>query len=205
MLLERIVRVPNTTDAFRLEFENGTKLRCYAENVADFSLASGMELEGERYAALLEAVAFSRTRRRAARLVASRLISEGELKTKLVMKGESPEHAEAAAARLVNVGAVDDAVCAESIVRRCAAKGYGPAEVKRRLVAAKIPRELWDEAMEGLGDQSETLDRLLRARIKTGDRQELARAGEYLARRGFSWDEVRSALRRYGEISEDEE
>ena len=204
MLLERLSRIPNTTDAFRLEFENGTKLKCYAENVADFSLASGMELDGEKYSALLEAVAFSRTRRRAARLAASRPISEGELKTKLVMKGESPEHAAAAAERLVNAGAVDDAVCAESIVRRCAAKGYGPAEVRRRLASAKIPREFWDDAMEGLGDQSETLDRLLRARIKTGDRQELPRAGEYLARRGFGWDDIRSALRRFGEISEDE-
>ncbi|MCR5649199.1 MAG: recombination regulator RecX [Oscillospiraceae bacterium] len=205
MLLEKISRIPNTTDAFRLEFENGTKMKCFVENVADFSLASGMELDGERYTALLEAAAFSRTRRRAARLAASRPISEGELKTKLVMKGESPEHAAAAAERLVNAGAVDDAACAESIVRRCAAKGYGPAEVKRRLASAKIPRELWDEAMEGLGDQSETLDRLLRARIKTGDRQELSRAGEYLARRGFGWDDIRSALRRFGEISEDEE
>jgi regulatory protein len=205
MLLEKISRIPNTTDAFRLEFENGTKIKCFVENVADFSLASGMELDGERYTALLEAAAFSRTRRRAARLAASRPISEGELKTKLVMKGESPEHAAAAAERLVNAGAVDDAACAESIVRRCAAKGYGPAEVKRRLASAKIPRELWDEAMEGLGDQSETLDRLLRARIRTGDRQELSRAGEYLARRGFGWDDIRSALRRFGEISEDEE
>ncbi len=205
MLLEKISRIPNTTDAFRLEFENGTKMKCFVENVADFSLASGMELDGERYTALLEAVAFSRTRRRAARLAASRPISEGELKTKLVMKGESPEHAAAAAERLVNAGAVDDAACAESIVRRCASKGYGPAEVKRRLASAKIPRELWDDAMEGLGDQSETLDRLLRARIRTGDRQELSRAGEYLARRGFGWDDIRSALRRFGEISEDEE
>jgi len=205
MLLEKISRIPNTTDAFRLEFENGTKMKCFVENVADFSLASGMELDGERYTALLEAVAFSRTRRRAARLAASRPISEGELKSKLVMKGESPEHAAAAAERLVSAGAVDDAACAESIVRRCAAKGYGPAEVKRRLASAKIPRELWDEAMEGLGDQSETLDRLLRARIRTGDRQELSRAGEYLARRGFGWDDIRSALRRFGEISEDEE
>lgn len=205
MLLERIVRVPNTTDAFRLEFENGTKLRCYVENVADFSLASGMEIDPERYAALTEAIAFSRTRRRAARLAASRPISEGELKAKLVQKGESAENAAAAAKRLVSAGAVDDAACAESVVRRCAAKGYGPAEVKRRLAAAKIPRELWDEAMEGLGDQTETIDRLLKARIRTGDKQELARAGEYLARRGFSWDDIRSALRRYGEISEDEE
>lgn len=204
MLLERVIKVPNTTDAFRLEFEDGTKLRCYVENVADFSLASGMEIDPERYEALTEAAAFSRTRRRAARLAASRPISEGELKTKLVMKGESPEHAAAAAERLVNAGAVDDAACAESIVRRCAAKGYGPAEVKRRLASAKIPRELWDEAMEGLGDQTETLDRLLRARIRTGDRQELSRAGEYLARRGFGWDDIRSALRRFGEISEDE-
>jgi regulatory protein len=204
MLLEKLSRIPNTTDAFRLEFENGTKLKCYAENVADFSLASGTELNGEKYSALLEAVAFSRTRRRAARLAASRPISEGELKTRLVMKGESPEHAAAAAERLVNAGAVDDAACAESIVRRCAAKGYGPAEVRRRLASAKIPRELWDDAMEGLGDQTETLDRLLRSRIKTGDRQDLSRAGEYLARRGFGWDDIRSALRRFGEISEDE-
>ena len=62
MLLEKISRIPNTTDAFRLEFENGTKMKCFVENVADFSLASGMELDGERYTALLEAVAFSRTR-----------------------------------------------------------------------------------------------------------------------------------------------
>ena len=205
MLLEKISRIPNTGDAFRLEFENGAKMKCYVENVADFSLASGMEITAERMRELVEAIAFSRTRRRAARMAASRPISEGELKSRLVQKGESADNAAAAAERLVRAGAVDDSACAESIVRRCAARGYGPAEVKRRLAAAKIPRELWDAALDGLGDQSDTLDRLLAARIKTGDRRELARAGEYLARRGFGWDDIRSALNRCGEITEDEE
>ncbi len=205
MILEKITGIPNSTDAFRLEFENGTKMKCYAENVADFSLASGMEISAERMQELTDAVAFSRTRRRAARLAASRPISEGELKKKLVEKGESAENAAAAAERLVRAGAVDDSACAESIVRRCAAKGYGPAEVRRRLSMAKIPRELWDDALEGLGDQSETIDRLLNSRITTGDRRDLARAGEYLARRGFGWDDIRSALARRGEPTEDEE
>lgn len=205
MRLEKVSRISNTGDGFRLEFEDGSKLKCYTENVADFCLSSGIELEEEKMSALLKAIDFSRTRRRAARMAASRPISEGELKKKLVLKGESLENASAAAERLVKAGAVDDAACAASIVRRCASKGYGPAEVKRRLAAAKISRELWDDALEELGDQTEVLDRLLRHKIKTGERQELARAGEYLARRGFSWDEIRSALSRFGEITEDEE
>ena len=125
--------------------------------------------------------------------------SREELLKKLLEKGEEPEAAEAAVERLTELGFVDDARYARLIVRHYAAKGYGPRCVKQELHHRGIPAELFDEAMEQMPEQDETVDRLLRSRLKSEapDRGELKKASDFLLRKGYSWDEINAALRRY--------
>ena len=143
---------------------------------------------------------------RALALLNRRDYSRGELLKKLLEKGEEPEAAEAAVERLAELGFVDDARYARLIVRHYAAKGYGARRVKQELHHRGIPPELFDEAMEQMPEQDETVDRLLRSRLKSEapDRGELKKASDFLLRRGYSWDEVRAALRRYNASIEEE-
>ena len=96
----------------------------------------------------------------------------------------------------------EPALADAEIVNTCgfidAAKGYGPRRIRDELYRRRIPRELWDEALSGLPEQDGTIDKLLRARLRSEnpDRAELKRAADALLRRGFSWDEIKEAVER---------
>lgn len=131
--------------------------------------------------------------------------SRAALIDKLVEKGEDPVEAEAAVDYLVSLGFVDDARFAPIIVRHYAAKGYGRRRVLEELRRHKIAKEFWDEAMEQMPEQDDALDRFLKTKLRSArpDRAEIKKAADAALRRGYSWDEVRSALARYNAIIED--
>ena len=142
---------------------------------------------------------------RALAMLDRRDYSRAELLKKLVEKGEDETEAAEAVERLVELGFVDDARYAPIIVRHYAAKGYGPQRVRQELQRRGIPKDLWDEAMEQMPQQDDTIDRLLRSKLKSDapDRAELKKATDFLLRKGYGWDEIRSAVARYtSEIEE---
>ena len=142
-----------------------------------------------------------RAKARALRLLEKRDYSEAELAAKLVEKGDDPDSARAAAARMAELGFVNDENYAAMVVRHYAAKGCGRQRIREELRRRRVPRELWDAALEELPDQTETLYRLLETRLrgKAPEGEELRRACAYLVRRGFAWDEVREAAARLSE------
>ena len=142
---------------------------------------------------------------RALAMLDRRDYSRAELLKKLVEKGEDEMEAAAAVERLAELGFVDDARYAPIIVRHYAAKGYGPRRVRQELQRRGIPKELWDEAMEQMPEQNDTIDRLLRSRLKSEspDRAELKKAQDFLLRKGYGWEEIKSAIDRYNSEIED--
>ena len=67
-----------------------------------------------------------------------------------------------------------------------------------------IDRDYWDDSLEEAPDNSDKLDRLLRAKLSDPeDRNEVRKATAALFRRGFSWEEIRAALQRIQEESEE--
>lgn len=142
-----------------------------------------------------------RAKARALKLLEGRDYGRAELAAKLVEKGEEPEAAEQAAERMAELGFVNDGNYAGMVVRHYAAKGFGRQRIREELRRRRLPRELWDAALEELPDQTETADRLLETRLRgrAPEGEELRRACAYLLRRGFSWDEVREAAARLSE------
>ena len=142
-----------------------------------------------------------RAKARALKLLEGRDYGRAELAAKLVEKGEEPEAAEQAAERMAELGFVNDENYAGMVVRHYAAKGFGRQRIREELRRRRLPRELWDAALEELPDQTETADRLLETRLRgrAPEGDELRRACAYLLRRGFSWDEVREAAARLSE------
>lgn len=138
-------------------------------------------------------------RERALKMLDKRDYSRQELLNKLIEKGEDEDEAAQAVERLAELGFVDDARYAPIVVRHYAAKGYGAKRVRAELQRRGIPKELWDEALEQMPGQEDTIDRLLRNKLRSAepDRAELKRATDYLARKGYGWDEIRSALARF--------
>ena len=127
--------------------------------------------------------------------------SEKELRDKLRQKGVSEADIETVTALCLDYGFVNDEEYAGSIVRHYAAAGYGPGRVRTELQRRGVPKELWDEALTQLGGQDETIDRLLAARLRgkdPADRKERDKAAAALFRKGYGWDDIRAAMRRYG-------
>ena len=191
---------------FLVKLEDGNILRVTEEEVLRFSLAAGMELDDESLEALDESAQRSAVRAAAASMIGSRPLSKKELTRRLVRKGADEEDAGEAADWLEDIGAGNDREYAAMLVRHYAGKGYGRARIREEMYRRGVDRELWDQALEELPDQSETLDRLIQKKCRgdLSDRREVRRVSDSLLRRGFSWSEVKDALRRYTELQEDE-
>ena len=204
MRLEKIEAL--SEDKLLLHLEDGSTLRCGPQEMLDFRLRSGMELEEGILEGLREACAYWAVRRRAAALAAEKAMSAGELRRKLRDKGASPEMAQKAAAWLLDLGVLDERAYAAMVVRHYAAKGYGRKRLEAELYRRELPRELWEEALEEKPDAGAQLDALVRKRLgdTTPDRKEVGRLASSLMRRGYSWEEVRAAIaRNRGEVPED--
>jgi regulatory protein len=126
--------------------------------------------------------------------------SEKELRTKLAEKGAAPEDIEAVCALCLEYGFLDDEEYAGMVVRHYAAKGYGAGRIRQELNRRGLDRELWDEALTQLPEDTDTIDRLLAAKLRgreMTDKAQRDKAANALFRRGFSWQEIRAAMERY--------
>lgn len=137
-------------------------------------------------------------RKKALSLLERRDYGSAELAAKLVEKGASPSDAEAAVARMVEYGFVNDENYAAMVARHYAAKGFGPARIREELRRRRLDRELWDAALDAAPENSEAAYRLFAAKIRGGcDKDAVRKASAALVRRGFSWEDVRAAAERY--------
>ena len=179
-------------------FENGEKLKSFTSVAADMGLYAGKELSDEDVLKLRNASRTMSAKARAARIVGAANVSKEQLVKRLCDKGESAEDAENAANWLEDMGAVNDVEFAAAIVRNCASRGYGKARARQKLREKGIPKELWDDALEQFPDNSEKIDRYVRAHLSSGekDRKVIKKVADALMRRGFSWEEVSLSLER---------
>ncbi len=137
------------------------------------------------------------TKNKALRMLDRRDYSRAELVKKLVEKGEPREDAEAVVSRLAELGVVDDRRYAALVVRQYAGKGYGERRVREELTRRGVPRELLEEALAEMPAQDDAVLTLLRRKLGGSfDRADVKRATDSLARKGYGWDEIASALQR---------
>ena len=190
--LEPSARVKGRVLAF---FEDGSCLKITEQELLDFGLCAGLELDDQTLEALKGRAAGSRARADAAAIIGRRAMSRADLEKKLREKGASAADSRYAAEWLEAIGALNDADYAGLLVRHLADLGYGPARWKEELRRHGIPRELWDEAMDQAGDNGERIRRFLNGKLRgrEPDEQEKRRLCNALARRGYSWGEIRAA------------
>ena len=188
----------DSPDRLRVVLEDGEELRSTLGVVTALRLYAGRELDAEGLEELRRESGRALARERALTLVSQRQMSAKELRDKLRQKGIEPETADWCVDWLTERGLLDEASYAAAVVRHYAAKGYGAGRVRAELNRRGLSRELADEAMETMPDGQEKIDRLIAARLRDpGDRDEVRKLSASLYRRGFSSEEIRSALRRF--------
>lgn len=189
-----------------LTLADGTKLKITDREMVDFSLYQGLDLPDADLARLKDAAGESRARRRAANILSARPLSRRELEKRLIEKGETPQHAASACDELERLGYLNDEQYAKTLAQYYVNRGYGPRKVKDELYRRGVPREFWDGALEDLEENDDALDRFVRsklARVEAPDRKDIKRVSDALMRRGYSWNDISSALRRYTDSMED--
>lgn len=180
--------------------EDGACLKITEQELLDFGLRAGDELDETTLARLKEAAGVSNVKATAADLIGKRAMSRTSLEKKLKEKGASEADARYAAEWLEAIGAINDADYAALLARHYGEMGYGPQRVRDKLYEKGVPRELWDEALDQLPEGGEQIDRFLQSKLRgrTPDEKEKKRLTDALLRRGYSWGDVKSAWNRLG-------
>lgn len=217
MKIEKLEPSQHKQGRWLVWLEDGSLIRIGEADVAGLGLYRGMELDGGQLRKLQDAAALSKLKTKALNIVSVRSVSRRELVKKLTARPRRTEdeeylpedavavqeeleaRAESVADWLENLGLLNDEQYARDVVRWCGEKGYGERRVRDELFRRGVPRELWDEALEGRPDSDGAIDRFLAQKLKNwdGDKKELKRVTDALARKGFSWNEISEGLERY--------
>ena len=200
MRIDRIEASKHKRGRVLVFLEDGACLKITEQELLDFGLRSGDELDQETLKRLKDAAGVSNVKANAADLIGKRAMSRRDLERKLQEKGASEAEARYASEWLEAIGAINDADYAVLLAQHYARQGYGPARVREKLYEKGVPRELWDDALDSLPDPAESIDRFLEHKLrgKPLDEKEKKRLSDALLRRGFSWPDVKSGLNRLG-------
>ena len=200
MRIERVEASKHKRGRVLVFLEDGACLKITEQELLDFDLRAGDDLNEATLARLKEAAGVSNVKATAADLIGKRAMSRASLEKKLKEKGASEADARYAAEWLEAIGAINDADYAALLVRHCADLGYGPARVREKLYEKGVPRELWEDALDQMPDNGEQIDRFLQSKLRgrTPDEREKKRLTDALLRRGYSWGDVKAAWNRLG-------
>ncbi|MDD6337293.1 MAG: regulatory protein RecX [Lentisphaeria bacterium] len=153
-------------------------------------------------------------------ILARRLVSRHELRTKLAAKKLFPPgEIDAAIVTLTKMGALHDDYLASDVARSYRSRGYGPARIRMALKKRGIAPELIEQAIEGTDDAfsfSTTRDEAVDARDEDAEnafsalrrkapqllrepdvRKRKAKAVRFLVGRGFSYEDSIGATDRW--------
>lgn len=179
--------------------EDGSILRVSEKEVIDFALYAGKELSEDECSGLQSSAHRSVLREKTLDLLARKPMSRKELEDRLAQWEAGEEEILTICDRMEDLGYLNDASYAQRVVRHYSAKGFGEKKLRDELYRRGVPRQLWDEALAEVDDPADNIDAFVKKKLagKNVDRKELKKVSDALARRGFSWNDISSALRRY--------
>ena len=206
MRIERVEASRHKKGRVLVFLEDGACLKITEQELLDFGLRAGDELDEPGLKRLKEAAGVSNVKAAAAELIGKRAMSRAALEKRLKEKGASEAEARYAAEWLEAIGAIDDAGYAEALVRHYSQMGYGPARLRDKLREKGVPRELWDDALEQAPDNGEQVDRFLADKLRgqMPDEKTKKRLADTLLRQGYSRVEVKAGWTRLGEAVREE-
>lgn len=173
-------------DRLPLRIGDDIDIDAYADRIAAAQFADGFE------AALTSLDACARTER--------------EIREGLRRKGYVAPAVDAVVERLRENGLIDDADYARRMAELQSRKPVGRYAFKRRLRAKGISDEDAEEALESFDDDQqraaclEAAQKLVRRYAELPGREARAKLSQALARRGFTWDAIESAIDRLSDV-----
>ncbi|MBR2935441.1 MAG: regulatory protein RecX [Oscillospiraceae bacterium] len=185
--------------------EDGSILRVGEGEVIDFALYAGKELTDEEGKALADSARRTGLKEKALDLLTRKPMSRKELERKLGEWEAGEEETAAICVRMEELGFLNDAAYAVQVVRHYSTKGCGEHKLRDELYRRGVPRDLWEDALVQATDPAEAIDAFVQKKLagKVPDRKELKKVSDALMRRGYGWEDISAALRRFGADEED--
>lgn len=190
---------PVTKTKFRIYLDGQFAFVLYKSELSSCHLKDGEAVTEDQIETILSEIVLKRAKRKAMSLLQSMDRTESELRDRL-LRQDFPEETVVQAVRYVkSFGYVDDRRYAESFI--LSRKGRkSRREIYAELSGKKIDGEIVDEMMERCyeeSDSGEALRHLLRKKHYDPSRasvEEKQKLYAYLARKGFSYGEIKKAL-----------
>lgn len=183
-----------------LKLENGEELLLDTEIVIMRDLKPGVFIDDPD--ALLYESDFKRAKSRALWYLSRGDLSEKGLTEKLKNAGFTKGAAEAAVERMTELGLIDDGEYARRLLESLTLSGASEKEIYFKLINKGVPSDIAKEILsEDETEESDKIKRLLetkyQSRLTTEEGVQKVIAS--LARKGFSFSDIKDALRAYNE------
>lgn len=196
----KIVKVsPRRKHLTALLLEDGTELLIDSEIVAIKNLSAGSVIESA--ADLLSESDKKRARSRAMWYLSRCDHSEKALFDKLIKGGFSPEASRDAVDRMVELGLIDDERYAARLCEFYSEAGKSLREQYAKLILKGVPSSIAKELTAKNGDETDKIRRLIDIKYasKLQNDEGIQKVYAALIRKGFSYSDVKAALREYSE------
>lgn len=166
------------------------------------------EINEDELTELIDSVSFRRAYNKGLDLLSRRPYGVNELIKKLCEKGHEKEASQKACDRLLELGLLNDEeyarILANDLLQR---KNYSTKRIKQELSFRGIPREIIENTVDSLDNDAENRIILVIKKKyinKLNDEKGRKRAVDGLMRLGFSYSEIKSALKQISEFTEEE-
>lgn len=196
----RITRIePQKARRVKLQFEEGGSLLLPEKEFQLLLLEEGDELPEEMYDRILEVILLPEAKKKAMDYLVRQDRAEGELYQKLLAKGFPEKVCEEAIAYVKSFHYLDDARYARNYIdlkKNSKSRYEITMELKRRKVASEVIEAAFCEL--DCIDDSYAIRNLIRKKYPQGtgelDRKEEQKLIAYLARKGFSFEDIRREM-----------
>jgi regulatory protein len=204
MIITRITPSKSRKDFYSIYADDKFLFSLSAENVFKFGLKEGLDLGRDRLAELILEEQTKIGLDFALKLLAFRSRSEKELRGRILQKNFSEEIANRVIGKLKRMKFVDDERFANEYAASLKQKQKGPRFIRAELARKGVERETIDEIAGGLypspEDEIEQIKEIAEKKLAKMKNVEPEKAAQRLMRflfaRGFSIDNINSALRK---------
>lgn len=193
---------PHNKKKSKIYIDGSFAFLLYKGEMRRYQIEEGKELSEEIYEELLQEVLLKRGKARAMHLLMSMERTEGQLRQKLLEGGYPPAVIEQVLDYVKGYRYVDDERYASDYVRT---KGRSKSvrQMKADLLRKGVSQEVIRHTIENQEvDESVAIRRLIDKKnidVEHATRDQMQKLYQSLARRGFSYDDIRRELTRYRE------
>ena len=180
--------------------DTGERFWLRADDLYGSDITEGASFGQEEFLQKIRVLQYPRALNHAVAMLARRACSRGEILSRLLSRRYTEDVAELVLYKLEKEKLLDDEAFTDQWIRFRTGRGYGRSVIRRELKMKGIPEEMIDSAFAMLDPEEEEdaavrLARKAWNRIRPGEdiRKARQKVIASLVRKGYGWDEARSA------------